>query len=45
VPLRGHVKTWMAQGRFGEGSDWFQQRRYLACVAGGYQAVFEVPMQ
>jgi hypothetical protein len=45
VPLRGRVQTWMVDGRFREGSEWFAQGRCLACVSGGYAAVFEVPIR
>ncbi|MCX6843494.1 MAG: hypothetical protein NTX53_14570 [candidate division WOR-3 bacterium] len=47
VPRRGRVQTWMVKGRFGEGSNWFQQGRYLASVnkSGGDVVVFQVPVK
>jgi hypothetical protein len=47
VPLRGRGQTWIVKGRFGEGSDWFQQGRCLAsvCKSVGDAVVFQVPVK
>jgi hypothetical protein len=47
VTLRGHLQTWMVQGRFGGDDVWYQQGRHLVCVdkSRGYAAVFQVPVQ